>query len=622
VERDPSKLFAPPAVIVERHADGSMRLRSPQPLKSGARCVGDWLIEWASHAPDRLFLAERGPDGRWRGPTYAEAYEAVVRIGSWLLGLGPSGRRPLLMLPDNSVDASLLTLAAMHVGIPAVPVSPAYSLMSNDFGKLKAIVRTRNPGVMYVADAPRFAAALAAIEDLHTAVVIAASGHEQVRGVRPWAELLATRDESAVARAFAAIGADTVAKLLFTSGSTGTPKGVVNTQRMLCANQQQLLQIWPFSAYSPPVVVDWLPWSHTFGGNHNFNFVLRAGGTLYIDAGRPVAGLIERTVANLKEIAPTIYFNVPRGYDLLVGALRADADLRQRFFSRLQLMFYAAAALPEHLWEALEQLALEATGGPIVLVSSWGSTETAPLATACHFRAARAGNIGLPVPGCELKLVPGADKLEVRVRGPQVMPGYWNEPMLSAQAFDEEGFYRIGDRVRFVDERHPQGGLYFDGRIAEDFKLTTGTWVNVGGLRVKALAALAPLVQDLVVAGHGRDHVAFLMFPHLANCRRLCGESAAAATAAQILASEAVTGPVRAGLERLRREGVGSSTHASRALFLEEPPSLDAGEITDKGYINQRAVLERRAAAVEALYGDPPPPEVLELRNDPDSSNR
>lgn len=601
VERDPNVLFAPAAPILERRSDGTLRLKSAQALHGYARCVGDWLVDWARQTPRRTFLAERTAEGAWRGVTYAEALDAVLRIGTALLRANLSAERPVMILSDNGIEHALLTLAAMHVGVPAVPISSAYSLTSTDHAKLKAVTATVAPGLIYVGDALRFAPALAAIAQLHSAIVVAGTGGARAADVRPWASLLEHRDDDAVTGAFAAVGPDTIAKLLFTSGSTGSPKGVLNTQRMLCANQQQILQIWPFTAAAAPVIVDWLPWSHTFGGNHNFNFVLRSGGTLYIDAGRPVPGSFQHTVANLKEIAPTLYLNVPRAFDLLVAELRADDGLRQKFFSRLQLIFYAAAALPQHLWAALEELAVQSTGEPIALVSSWGSTETAPLATACHFRAEQAGNIGLPVPGCELKLVPAADKLEIRVRGPNVMPGYWREPELTSQAFDDEGFYRIGDAVRFVEEGHPVRGLYFDGRVAEDFKLTTGTWVNVGGLRIRALAALEPLVQDVVVAGQGRDSVGFLLFPNMANCRRLC-DAPAEIAADQVLADERVRQRICAGLERLRREGVGSSTYASRALFLRDAPSIDAGEITDKGYINQRAVLTRRAGEVERLY--------------------
>jgi feruloyl-CoA synthase len=378
---------------------------------------------------------------------------------------------------------------------------------------------------------------------------------------------------------------------------------VINTQRMLCANQQQRMQVWPFVAASPPVVVDWLPWSHTFGANHNFNLVLRQGGTLYVDAGRPAPPLFGQTVANLRDVAPTIYFNVPRGYDMLVTALEADAELRRNFFSRLQVVFYAAAALPPHLWDALRRLAAETVGEPVVVTSAWGSTETAPLAADCHFQAERSGVIGLPVPGTELKLVPSGEKLEVRVRGPNVTPGYWERPDLTAEHFDAEGFYRIGDAVRFVDPERPEAGLLFDGRVAEDFKLDSGTWVNVGTLRVRAIAALAPVASDGVVAGHARRDVGFLILPLVVACRGLAGLDPGAPVA-EVLAHTSVRGAVRRGLAALRAEGTGSSLHATRAVLLTEPPSIDRGEITDKGYLNQRAVLSARSAAVEALYGE------------------
>jgi feruloyl-CoA synthase len=414
-----------------------------------------------------------------------------------------------------------------------------------------------------------------------------------------------------VARAFSAVTRDTTAKLLFTSGSTGEPKGVINTQRMLCSNQQAKAQLWRFLEDTPPVIVDWLPWNHTFGGNHNFNLVLRNGGTLYIDTGRPVPGLFSRTVENLREIAPTVYFNVPRGYEMLVGALRVDEALRRHFFSRLQVIFYAAASLPNHLWEALSELSRNEVGEPIALSSGWGSTETAPLATDCHFHAQHPGVIGLPVPGCELKLLPNGNRYEIRVRGDLVTPGYWRKPDLTAAHFDEDGFYQIGDAVRFYDDNAPERGLLFDGRVAEDFKLTSGTWVHVGQLRLRAIAALAPLAQDVVIAGADRAEVGFLIFPNIAACRELCPDLSADAPFDTVLAHPALSAHIEAGLSELHRQAPASSTHAARALLLTTPPSIDSGEITDKGYINQRAVLSCRKTLVEGLY-EPGHPAVIQ----------
>ncbi|MCZ8108324.1 MAG: AMP-binding protein, partial [Burkholderiales bacterium] len=451
VERDPVVLFAPPRVERIARADGCVLLRSPDPLGASARCVGEWLEAWAVRAPARTFLAERDPAGGWRTVGYADALAHVRTLGTWLLerGLGPE--RPLAILSDNGVDHALLSLAAMHVGVPVASVSVAYSLMSADHAKLRAIVSALTPGAVFVSAAAPFAAALRAIAPLHDATIVAADPTGGPDGAVPLARLLERTDDAAVARAFAAVGPDTVAKVLFTSGSTGTPKGVVNTQRMLCSNQQAKAQVWPFLERTPPVIVDWLPWSHTFGANHNFNLVLRNGGTLYVDAGKAAPGPFDRTLANLREVSPTVYFNVPRGFDLLVPALRADAALRRTFFARLQAVFYAAAALPQHLWDALIELSVAELGRPVPMVSAWGSTETAPLSTDCHFQAERAGVIGLPVPGTELKLVPAAGKLEIRVRGANVTPGYWRAPEATAAAFDDEGFYRIGDAVRFAD---------------------------------------------------------------------------------------------------------------------------------------------------------------------------
>jgi feruloyl-CoA synthase len=615
IERDPLRLFAPAAVQMERRHDGSLLLRSPQPLAISARCVGDWLVEWAQRTPNQLFVAERNAQGEWQGLTYQQALARVRRIAAWLLRQQLSVKRSVAILSDNSVEHALLSLAAMHIGVPVVSISPAYSYVSKDFAKLKTIFSAARPGVVYAADGARSAKALAAVRDLYEGVVVVSEGQQALVGAISFDELLTTTlnaaSEAEVDQAFAAVGPDTIAKLLFTSGSTGSPKGVINTQRMMCVNQTQIAQLWPFLRATPPVLVDWLPWSHTFGGNHNFNMVLSNGGTLYIDNGRPVPGQFQHSAANLREIAPTVFLNVPRGYDMLVTELRADEQLRRNFFSRLQVIFYAAAALPQHLWRALESLSLETTGQRVVLVSSWGSTETAPLVTLGHFRAERAGMIGLPAPGCELKLLAAGPKLEIRVRGPQITTGYWDLPELTAKAFDAEGFYITGDAVRLVDEQHPEFGLYFDGRVSEDFKLTTGTWVNVGGLRVKALESLAGIAQDLVVAGHDRDDIGFLIFPNLQACRKLCGDLPADTPVNAVIEHPALHAALRTALQALRAAGGGSSTYAARALLLADPPSIDAGEITDKGYINQGAVLAKRTALVERLYDVAPHPHVV-----------
>jgi feruloyl-CoA synthase len=600
----PEALFAAPDIVAERRADGSIWLKSNTPLREAARCVGDWLEHWARQTPDRIFLGERSSaEAPWTTITYQDALRRVRSIGAWILSQGMSAHRPLVVLSDNSIEHALFALAAMHVGVPVASISPAYSLMSKDFDKLKSMITLLDPGAIYVSGVKAFAPALVAIKLLHSAIVV--SGDADSSDTISLHTVAATPETAAVAEAFAAIGPDTIAKFLFTSGSTGTPKAVINTQRMLTSSQQAKAQTWSFleSAQDDLVILDWLPWSHTFGANHNFNLVLRNGGTLYIDGGKPAPGLFAASLANLRSVMPTVYFNVPRGFDMLIAALRDDEELRRRFFTEVKFAFYAGAALPQNLWDALEDLSIKTVGRAMPMVSAWGSTETSPLATDCHFQAERSGNIGVPIPGTELKLVPSGDKLEVRVRGPNVTPGYWKAPDLTAKAFDADGFYLIGDAVTLADPARPERGLFFDGRVAEDFKLNSGTWVSVGTLRVAGITALAPLAQDIVVTGHGGDHVRFLVFPNIAACRA-CAGLADNASVDEVIGSEKVRAAIAQGLAKLRAQGGGSSTHATRALLLAEPASVDGGEITDKGYINQRAVLTRRADKVTMFEDD------------------
>lgn len=598
---DIAELFATPRADAERRADGSIILRSPVPLQSHARCVGDWLEQWTRKEPQRVFLAERLAPGKpWTSVTYAEALKQVRAVAQWILDRRMGAERPLAILSDNGIEHALFALAAQHAGVPAAAISPAYSLMSKDFDKLKAMVTLLDPGAIYVAQTGPFVNALAAIKPLHTAAIVSSEAGE---GVLAFRDIAATSPTPAVDAAFAKVGPDTIAKFLFTSGSTGTPKAVINTQRMMTSSQAARAQTWPFLESGELVFLDWLPWSHTFGANHNFNMVLRNGGTLYIDGGKPAPGIFDVSLANLREVRPTVYFNVPRGFDMLIGALRNDDDLCRKFFSEVKFAFYAGAALPQNLWEAMEALSVRTIGHAMPMVSAWGSTETAPLATDCHFQAPRSGNIGVPVPGTDLKLVPSGGKMEVRVRGPNVTPGYWKAPELTTTAFDDEGFYLIGDAVRLADASKPELGLFFDGRVSEDFKLNSGTWVSVGSVRVAGIAALAPLAQDIVIAGHNGDEVRFLIFPNIAACRAVSGLPDTASLDA-VLASDMVRSAIAAGLAKLKANGGGTSTFATRALLLADIPSVDGGEITDKGYINQRAVLSRRAADVAALHDD------------------
>ncbi len=563
--------LAPAGVRVERRDDGTLVLRSIHELGEHARHTSEPLRHWASIAPDRTFLAERAGVG-WRRVTYVVARDAVDRIAQALLDRGLDETRPVMILSENGIDHALLTLAAMQAGIPAAAISTAYSLLSKDFAKLQAIHTLLAPGLVFAADETRYARALEAL---------GVPDDEVITRLDP---LLTSRPRAAMEARYSAQTPDSVAKVLFTSGSTGEPKGVINTQRMLCSNQQAIVTAWPLLRDRPPVVLDWLPWSHTFGANHNFNMVLFNGGSLFVDDGRPTPDLVQKTAANLRDVSPTLYFNVPRGFDLLLPLLEADATLRDAFFRDLDVVFYAAASLPNPLWERLEALSIAARGERVHMLSAWGSTETAPLATTVHFHIPRAGVIGLPAPGTTIKLAPVGDGLELRVKGPNVTPGYWRRPDLAAASFDDEGFLRMGDAGKLADPADPARGIVFDGRIGEDFKLASGTWVHVGALRVELVARLAPLVTDAVVTGLDRDEIGLLLF------------------AGPIASTTDAMNALRERLRAHNAEHPNGSQRVGRALLMTEPPGIDAGEITDKGYINQGAVLRRRAALVERLY--------------------
>ncbi|QDU69928.1 feruloyl-CoA synthase [Engelhardtia mirabilis] len=596
--------LAPAAVDVERRSDGSLVLRSPQELGPYAAQLGIHLRAWADRAGSRTFLAERAAGARgWREVTYASARRGVDALSARLLELGLGPARPLAILSDNSVDHGLLALAAMQVGVPVAPISPAYSLLTADRTRLRGMLELLEPGAVFAENGELFATAIADAAPADAARLwstspLPSSGAAPSFCVR---ELLESESGPAVETAFAAVGPDSVAKILFTSGSTGLPKGVINTQAMLCSSVQAQAQVWPFLAERPPVIVDWLPWSHTFGGNHNFDMVLRNGGSLYVDAGKPAPGRLQPTLDNLADVAPTHYFNVPRGYAMLIGEFERDEALAANFFSRLEMVFYAAAALPQDLWERMEALALKHAGHRVFMASAWGSTETSPLATAVHFPIPRAGVIGLPVPGTEIAMVPSGSKLELRVKGPNVTPGYWKRPDLTREAFDEDGFYRIGDAGVLADPERPELGIVFDGRVVEDFKLSSGTWVNVGILRPTFLASCEGLVSDAVLCGHDTDGIGALVWPDPGVVERLTADLPAGTGLAERCADPRVRGALGQALARHNEAHCGNALRIEAALFLEAPPSIDAGEITDKGYVNQRAVLEGRAEKVAQL---------------------
>ncbi|RQR68776.1 feruloyl-CoA synthase [Burkholderia sp. Bp9010] len=588
--------LAVPRIVREDRDDGSFVLRSAELLQPYHRCVGEWLIEWAHMTPDAVFIAERESGGGWREVTYASALNSVRRIAQGLIDLGLPDGATIVALSDNSVNLALLSLAAMHVGSPISIVSSAYARVAKDHSKLHAMLDQLAPAMIYAEDGDLFGWAIEGYGSVARVVYTS--------NVRPGAmalrELEAGMVTDAVEQAFLAVTPQTAARLLLTSGSTGQPKVVVNTHGMLCANQQMIAQCWRFVDRARPIVLDWLPWSHTFGANHNFNLVLRNGGALYIDDGRPVPGLVERTVRNLKDVRPTLFFNVPKGYDSLLPLLERDAEATSALFERLDMLLFAAAALPQKTAERVRALAATVRDDPVFFTTEWGATETAPVVTSAHFATADSRNIGVPVPGVDLKFVPWQGKLEMRVRGPSVFTTYRDDPQRTSDAFDEERFYCIGDAGRLADPSDPNSGVIFDGRIAEDFKLTTGTWVSVGTLRVRIVSAFHPYVHDAVITGHDRDEVGLLLFPSPA-LRILAGDHAGVMSGDQL----AACGEVRETLTRTLVEigaGMGSSQRPTRAMLLSAPPSLEHGEITDKGYINQRAVITLRAGEVERLY--------------------
>ncbi len=598
----PVRILAP-EVLVERRPSGAIYARSPHPLGPYPRTLTSRLDHWADRAADRPFLAERDAAGAWRVVTFAEARATVRSIAQALLSMKLSADRPIVILSGNSVDHGLFALAAMAIGQPYAPIAPSYSLAAQEHVTLRVLWGALDPEVVFVADPAPFSRALDAVMRPGTTVITSAAVSDRSGRTTSITALAATPATHDVDDAAARVGPDTIAKILFTSGSTGSPKGVINTQRMLCANQQMICEAMPFIADAPPVLCDWLPWNHTFGGNHNFGIALYNGGSLYLDQGRPMAGAFDATLANLREIATTAYFNVPRGYEMLLPSLRADAAFRAHFFSRLKMLFYAAAGLRQRVADEIDELAVEACGERIVWVTGLGATESAPFALCTGAQMTSTSRVGVPVPGVELKLAPVGDKLEARLRGPNITPGYWRNDALTRAAFDEEGFYRMGDALAFVDPADPSQGWILEGRLADDFKLSTGTWVRVGPLRARFLALAGDLVQDVVVAGEGRDHAAALLLPGLAALRRLAGDDAGKLPARDLCAHPRIVARVNDLLQEFNAAHPGSSTSLASAILLDVPPSIDAQEITDKGSLNQRAVLRHRALLVEQLYG-------------------
>jgi feruloyl-CoA synthase len=615
--------IAPSDAVVRRGANGAVYMQASAPLGPYQTRITDSLDYWAAHAPDRVFLAQRhetepaepkrGESMRegWRTVSYAEARARVRCIAQGLLDRKLSDDRPIVILSGNGIEHGLLALAAMYVGVPYAPIAPAYSLQAREYSALQRVFERVEPALVFTENGAAYERALRAVLTDRTELVVSGSPG----GLRSTSlvELEGTRETAAVDEAKQRVTGDTIAKVLFTSGSTGRPKGVINTQRMLCANQEMIRSVLTFLADEPPVICDWSPWNHTAGGNHNFGLVLRNGGTLYIDEGKPTPALFAATLRNLREIPCTAHFAVPRLYEMLMPHLRSDAVLRETFFSRVKLLFYAAAGLGQRFWDDLRDVALEACGEEIMIMTGFGATETAPFAFTTGTLNAFAGLVGLPAPGMDVKLTPVESKMEARVRGPNITPGFWRDAALTAAAFDDEGFYRLGDAMEFADHSDPSQGLVFNGRLAEDFKLSTGTWVSVGPLRARILTQAAGLAQDVVIGGHDREYLTALVFPNLQVCRELLG-AGADTSARALLSHPVIVSRFTDVFTTLATASTGSSTFVARAILLEDPPSMDAREVTDKGSINQKAVLIHRAALVDELYSASPSAHVLIAR--------
>jgi feruloyl-CoA synthase len=604
------------ADIAVRRSGDLVYMRSRRPLGVYPAKITERLEYWADRAPDRVFLAQRDATGSWSRVTYAETLARVRALSQALLDRGLSADRPVLILSGNGIEHGLLALAAMHCGVLYAPIAPAYSLQAKDFSTLGQIFERIRPGLVFAAEGAAFEPALTRVLPDGVELVVSSLRPSAPQSLRatPLAELESTVATSAVDEANAKVGPDTIAKILFTSGSTGRPKGVINTQRMLCANQEMIRTVLAFLTEEPPVLCDWLPWNHTAGGNHNFGLTLFNGGTFYVDEGRPIPSGIETTVRNLREIAAVAHFTVPRTYEALMPYLRADPELRARFFSKLRILFYAAAGLSQRFFDELSQMAIDSCGEDILWMTGFGATETAPFAFSTGPEGASAGIVGVPCPGMELKLAPVGEKVEARVRGPNITPGYFKDAALTAAAFDEEGFYRLGDAMKFMNPADPAGGLVFDGRLAEDFKLSSGTWVSVGPLRSRILARSAGVAQDVVIAAPDRDFVGALFVPNLAVCAALCPDLPKDAPARTIVGDGRVQARFQALLDDLARESTGSTTFVARAILLEEPPSIDAREITDKGSLNQKMMLQNRSTLVDELYAEPPSTRVISAR--------
>jgi len=592
--------FWDPVIETRRTDDGVYYISQRDALQPYPDRLADRVVYWAEKDPERLFLADRGADGEWRKITYGELLDSARRIGEALLEYGLSPEHPLVILSGNDIEHAQMAVACYYSGVPYAPLSPAYAQVSDDFGKLRGIFDLLQPGLVYVSDGKPFERALNEVVSADTPIVVVRNTVRE--NTRLFADLVKTEPTEKVDAAYQAITPDTIVKFMFTSGSTGAPKGVITTNRMLCSNQAMVVDCYAFMADEPPVVLDWAPWNHVAGGSKVFNMVLYNGGTLYIDDGRPTPKDMGKTVRNLKEVQPTWYFNVPRGYEELVDAFDKDSDLRDNFFARVKMLMFAGAGLAQHTFDDLQRLAVESTGERVLVAAGLGSTESAPFALMCTWDEGVASNVGVPSRGLEMKLVPMDGKLECRLRGPNITPGYWKEPELTAKAFDEEGFYNLGDALKFVDPDDASRGFLFDGRTAENFKLLTGTWVSVGTLRAQMTNHFGGLIRDAVLTGLNENYIGALVLPSWPDCRDLIGEDAASLSDEEVAAHPKVRAEFEERLKSFAKKSTGSSNRVRSIILLDQPLSLDLGEVTDKGSVNQRAVLKYRADLVAEIY--------------------
>lgn len=572
-----------PRIEVRDTKDGVVYLSCAIPFEEGLPTIIEHFERAKDIRPDTIFLAERASSREWRRVTYREAWRQTAAIATWLIRRGFGPERPgVMILSENSIEHAMLTFGALRAGVTVIPVSPTFSFGS-DLDRLNYALQLIEPGLVYARDAARFARALEFAKAPNRLIVTGET----------FGELLKEVDEDAVAARRGEITRDTTAKILLTSGSTGRPKGVVNTHGNLASGVQMVkLVSEPFREDRVHTIVDWLPWHHTFGGNSQLNGVVAAAGSMYIDDGRPMPGQFEATVENLREVSPTGFGCVPGVYPFLAEALERDADLRHKFFKNLRWMSYGGALLPQPLWERMQKLAVQELGERLPFGTGWGMTETAATGVAVYWNTSRTGLVGLPQPGVVLKLVPAGDRMELRIKGPHVMPRYYRDEALNVEAFDDEGFFKTGDAVRWIDPQRPIEGLEYAGRIAEDFKLLSGTWVQASILRRDLVAALAPLVADAVVTAPNQPYLGALVWltaPEKEGTRAALAEK----------------------LTAFNSSRQGSAGTIARLLILKTPPSLEAGEVTDKRSINQRRALERRAADVATLYAEPIDPQII-----------